>query len=144
MPMNRKLYPRDWEEISQRIRTERAGNRCEWCDIPNRLTIIRSRRDSSQYIVYDPETSGYQDMDGNAIRLSEIPEEFDGPHIKVVLTVAHLDHNPANNHPGNLAALCQRCHNQYDRPKRAHNAHRTRIAKKREARARMGQLEMDL
>ena len=47
---------------------------------------------------------------------------------KVILTVAHLDHNPANNADDNLAALCQRCHNRYDGPKRAsnrkHNAHR--------------------
>ena len=47
---------------------------------------------------------------------------------KVILTVAHLDHNPANNADDNLAALCQRCHNTYDAPKRAsnrkHNAHR--------------------
>ncbi len=27
----------------------------------------------------------------------------------VVLTVAHLDHNPANSHDDNLAALCQKC-----------------------------------
>lgn len=30
MPMNRSLYPPDWNEISLRIR-ERAGFRCEWC-----------------------------------------------------------------------------------------------------------------
>lgn len=30
---------------------------------------------------------------------------------KVVLTIAHLDHNPANNAPENLRAWCQRCHN---------------------------------
>ena len=38
---------------------------------------------------------------------------------KVVLTVAHLDHDPS--HCGdrtNLAALCQRCHNRYDAPVR--------------------------
>ena len=39
----------------------------------------------------------------------------------VVLTVAHLDHNPANNADDNLAALCQLCHNRYDAPKRAAN-----------------------
>ena len=40
---------------------------------------------------------------------------------KVVLTVAHLDHHPANNADDNLAALCQACHNRYDGPKRAQN-----------------------
>lgn len=38
---------------------------------------------------------------------------------KVVLTVAHLDHDPTNNDPENLRALCQRCHNRYDAPMRA-------------------------
>lgn len=37
---------------------------------------------------------------------------------KVVLTVAHLDHQPENCDPANLAALCQRCHNRYDAPTR--------------------------
>ena len=45
----------------------------------------------------------------------------------VVLSVAHLDHNPANNDDDNLAALCQSCHNKYDAPKRASNRkHRQR------------------
>ena len=39
----------------------------------------------------------------------------------VVLTTAHLDHTPENNADDNLAALCQRCHNKYDAPKRAQN-----------------------
>lgn len=32
----------------------------------------------------------------------------------VVLTIAHLDHQPENNAPENLRAWCQRCHNTYD------------------------------
>ena len=39
----------------------------------------------------------------------------------VALTVAHLDHDPANNADDNLAALCQACHNRCDAPKRAQN-----------------------
>lgn len=33
---------------------------------------------------------------------------------KVVLTVAHLDHQPENNAPANLRAWCQKCHNAHD------------------------------
>jgi len=33
---------------------------------------------------------------------------------KVVLTIAHLDHQPENNDPENLRAWCQRCHLTYD------------------------------
>ncbi len=44
----------------------------------------------------------------------------------VVLTVAHLDHQPENCADENLRALCQRCHNRYDQPNRQKNAARTR------------------
>ena len=37
---------------------------------------------------------------------------------RVVLTVAHLDHQPENCDPANLLAGCQRCHNRYDAPMR--------------------------
>ena len=37
----------------------------------------------------------------------------------VVLTVAHLDHQPENCGDDNLKAMCQRCHNRYDAPTRA-------------------------
>ena len=33
---------------------------------------------------------------------------------RVVLTVAHLDHEPENCDDDNLRAWCQRCHNTYD------------------------------
>lgn len=32
----------------------------------------------------------------------------------VVLACAHLDHDPSNSAPRNLAALCQRCHMIHD------------------------------
>ena len=35
--------------------------------------------------------------------------------VRIVLTVAHLDHMPENNLPNNLKALCQKCHLDYDR-----------------------------
>ncbi len=35
MGMNRERYPRDWDEISWRIRYERAGGCCEWCSAVN-------------------------------------------------------------------------------------------------------------
>lgn len=45
---------------------------------------------------------------------------------KVILTIAHLDHNPSSNCYTNLRAWCQRCHNKYDQPHREKNAARTR------------------
>lgn len=34
-PENRARYPKDWKQISKRIRHERAGNKCEWCPAEN-------------------------------------------------------------------------------------------------------------
>ncbi len=34
---------------------------------------------------------------------------------RVILATAHLDHDPMNNHPRNLAALRQRCHILHDK-----------------------------
>lgn len=32
---NRHLYPDNWEDISLRIRKERANDKCEWCGAVN-------------------------------------------------------------------------------------------------------------
>lgn len=45
---------------------------------------------------------------------------------KVVLTVAHLNHNINDNRFSNLAALCQACHNRHDALKRARSRRRNR------------------
>ena len=42
-----------------------------------------------------------------------------GKMIKVVLTIAHLNHTPEDCRPENLRALCQCCHNKYDAQHRA-------------------------
>lgn len=49
---------------------------------------------------------------------------------KVVLTVAHLDHQPENCSDENLRAWCQRCHLTYDAPHHAANARETRKRKR--------------
>lgn len=49
---------------------------------------------------------------------------------RVILTVAHLDHNTQNNDYSNLKALCQKCHLQYDLAFHIQNAKKTRHAKK--------------
>ena len=49
---------------------------------------------------------------------------------RVVLTVAHLNHEPSDCREANLLSLCQKCHNDYDRPMRQAHARVTRAAKK--------------
>lgn len=48
---------------------------------------------------------------------------------RVVLTVAHLDHDTTNNADENLMAMCQRCHLTYDAKLHAQNARQTRRKK---------------
>ena len=57
-------------------------------------------------------------------------ESLDGYPVKIVLTVAHLDHDPANNDDSNLLAMCQLCHLRYDKALHAQNASTTRREKK--------------
>jgi 5-methylcytosine-specific restriction endonuclease McrA len=52
-----------------------------------------------------------------------------GRTYRVVLTVAHLDHDTSNNDPINLAALCQPCHLRYDSNMHAQHARETRKRK---------------
>lgn len=49
---------------------------------------------------------------------------------RVVLTTAHLDHQPENCDPANLRHMCQRCHLTYDAAHHARNAAETRRARK--------------
>ena len=58
----------------------------------------------------------------------------------VVLTIAHLDQNPANNERSNLRALCQRCHLIHDRDEHL----RVRKLRERLRKKAAGQLELDL
>lgn len=95
MPIDYADYAEDWKSISERIRFERAGGRCEG-------------------------SPAYPDC--RAAHGEPHPETGS----TVVLTVAHLDHDPGNNADDNLRAMCQRCHLTYDAKHHAVNAARTR------------------
>lgn len=51
---------------------------------------------------------------------------------KVVLTVAHLNHDITDNRDENLQAMCQGCHNKYDKEYRQANRAKTRRNKSRQ------------
>ena len=87
-PENRHRYPKAWAKISKAIRHERAGNRCECYG-----------------------ECGH-DHGGRCTAINGEPHPVTGS--KVVLTVAHLDHQPENVCASNLRAMCQRCHLAYD------------------------------
>lgn len=128
MPINYKNYPDNWKtEIRPAILT-RAFNHCEFCNIKNNRIVIRG---------FYGETEVYQD-DNGSIYDANTSEWIGGdylgtvganPFIKIVLTIAHLDHETTNNDYANLKALCQRCHNRYDREYRNNNIKAKRLLK---------------
>ncbi len=103
-PENRARYPRDWKAISLRIRTERAGNRCE-C-----------------------EGECGRGHEGRCNAINGQPHPVTGS--VVVLTCMHLDHTPERCDDDNLRAACQRCHLSYDAKHHAANARVTRNQKR--------------
>lgn len=119
MPINYKEYHPKWSLISKLIRFRRAKNRCEKCGILNGSVV--KRLPDGTWI-----NPGAQDWDMIHSRIkysrSNMTEslKYHG-FTKVVLTVAHIDHNKENNRFGNLAALCQRCHLTHDKHQHTSN-----------------------
>lgn len=108
MPCDYSRYPKDWKQIRARI-LERSEHRCEWCGKVNHSMITFTYR---------------------ATLRGGVPYSFTTPEKKVVLAIAHLDHDITNNTDDNLAALCQWCHLGHDREQHVRNAARTRAAKR--------------
>jgi hypothetical protein len=123
-PENRARYPADWAIISARVRAE-AGNVCEWCRAPNGEMIRRGTCHGEP--VWSLAASAHCDVVCASTGLPIVGEshdtcDFRRPPVRVVLTVAHMDHQPENCDRENLRALCQRCHNTYDAPMRRSGA----------------------
>jgi hypothetical protein len=119
-PENRDRYPPEWPEISAAIR-RRAGNACEHCGVANHA--LGGRLPSGCFLPALPTGTG---AGADARGLTWPKPGDDGSCgvagrdpvrlriIRIVLTVAHLDHTPENCDPANLKCLCQRCHNRHD------------------------------
>ena len=120
-PENKDRYPANWPAISQQIR-DRAGQQCEKCCAPNGELIRRGRTTAGEAVWRMASDSAY--MDGvcadTGLLIPDTSEDTVayGDPVKVILTVAHLDHQPENCDPENLRAWGQRCHNAYDAPMR--------------------------
>ena len=134
MPIDKSRYPSNWEEISRRIRFERAGGRCEWCGAPNGKWIIRNPDDRAQYHVL-----------GESLHDETLALESPIHPTLVILTVHHRGITRVDGRPGdphdkmdcrdeNLAALCQRCHWIADLPIHIQRAQEARRIKRHERR----------
>ena len=107
----RWLYPLDWPQLSAVIRFERAKGRCETCGRPHGQ-IIRHLGDGRWW---DETLQSWRNAKGRPLPRLENGTALAAMLTKVVLATAHLDHDPTNNRPKNLKALCQRCHLMHDR-----------------------------
>lgn len=109
-------YPADWRTVIRPRILERANGRCEWCGIEN--GAVGWRGAGGEFHVWPP-------VEPQWIAAERI--------IKIVLTIAHIDHDIEHNDDGNLAALCQRCHLRHDGEQHRRNAAETRRRRQREA-----------
>jgi hypothetical protein len=109
----RWLYPIDWKQLSAVIRFERAKGQCEGCGRPHGR-IICHLGDGRWW---DPQRQVWRDGQGRRVGRVLVVEDLLAQvrTTRVVLATAHRDHDPTNNRPRNLVALCQRCHLQHDR-----------------------------
>lgn len=99
-PENKNRYPKNWKQISEDIRFNRAENKCEICGAINYSYINKHTR--------------------------ELCTRDENDAIRIILTVAHLDHNPENCDYSNLKAMCQKCHNNYDKEHRKSTRSKTK------------------
>ena len=127
MPIDYSKYPADWKQIRARI-LERAGNKCEWCGVPNKE---RGSRDSTGKWWSSAEQYQYAEANDGDLPADLSYEK--SPIIKIVLTIAHLNHDVKDNCDENLRALCQKCHLGYDAKYHAANAALTRDRKRGQA-----------
>lgn len=138
MAMDKSRYPADWEQISRRIRYERARGKCEWCGAPDKTFIQRWREDPLIWVWSAPDFAGDEDW---------------YKATRVILTVHHMgapkdDGMPGDSHDKmdvrdcNLVALCNRCHLLADLPHHVANARQTRLRKRQQAFREAGQGEL--
>lgn len=105
MPINYKEYPPNWFTEIRPAVLKRAGNCCESCGVPNYAVIYRPKKNSSEWKHWP------QGMESEALSLDGFKST------KIILTIAHLDHDKSNPDVkiDRLRAWCQRCHLSYDR-----------------------------
>jgi hypothetical protein len=120
-PERKHLYPANWKsEIVPAVR-KRSGNRCEKCGVRHGQLIARTT-DGRGFIhigmAFFP-SSPVIDADTGMATGQYAADVQLQPVIKIILTVAHLNHDEADCRMENLAHWCQLHHNRLDAKHRA-------------------------
>lgn len=124
----RKFYGAAWRKVTRPRILARAGNKCELCGVPNNVDVARIGGAWLQINVswvdgvkraWRTTRGGESTRPRGAMR-----------QVRIVLTVAHLNHTAGDDRDENLKALCQWCHLNYD----AQHHRETRATRKDAAR----------
>ena len=151
-PENRARYPADWPAISLQAR-ERARWRCQ------HPGCTATQYSVGRWICWAGRSFEWRPLEGNTPATTALDREMfmagegrnaagerwtysqarafidrfvwadDDRPLVIVLTVAHLNHQPEDCRPENLAAMCQRHHLAHDAEHHRANAQATRRAK---------------
>ena len=110
MPIDYKRYPANWKTYIVPTVLARAKNCCEACGLKNHCIVFAIKLWVRDELRYKLRTIWFRD-ERDASRESE-----DVSRKRVVLTIAHLDHDETNESVSlhRLKALCQLCHLRYD------------------------------
>ncbi len=111
MPIDYSTYPKDWKTVIRPRILKREGHKCKFCHRSNGTHLPAK---CCKEPIFDDRH--------HCLSCGKRRQ-------KIVLTIAHLDHDITNNQDDNLAALCQPCHLAYDAKRHAANARATREAK---------------
>ena len=116
MPCDYSLYPIDWKTKIRPDILERDQHCCKVCKVPNYALAFSGRWNGIE-VFQNEDGSIFKTEDGELISNSYVGDVWDEKNngsCKIILTVAHLDHDIKNNDYSNLAALCQLHHNRHD------------------------------
>lgn len=87
-----------------------GGARCEQCHVPDQQRVERGPGGTWQSLL----TECWHDSFGHKLHVRLFAMLWKLRTVRIVLTVAHLNHVSGDNRDENLAALCQWCHLHYD------------------------------
>jgi hypothetical protein len=122
MPIDYKKYPSNWlKEIRPRI-MHRANNtcECEQCDFKHLEEVWAVKykgRTTGWYRDFYEANLQRKTVESKRNKKTGKVEPIPNPKkVKVVLTIAHLDHDETNQEVSDdrLMAMCQLCHLRYD------------------------------
>jgi hypothetical protein len=127
--MNRKRYPANWEAISLEIRSASSWT-CQSCGKP-----CRKPGETPEQFCDRLYQNEIHDQWINQL-YEEVTDDETGEVMETIkigrftLTVAHVNHDPANCDRENLIAECAPCHLKRDAQHHARNASHTRAIAK--------------